>query len=109
VRLCGERNQGMERKLLNILISDILEMKHVSPGLKNLNWRYNKMKTKKSEKKMKLNKITVSNLGNREMHQVMGGCPPISIDCKSLEPDCDVVFILDPGTVWIVVSGCAEG
>jgi natural product precursor len=57
------------------------------------------MKTKKSEKKVKLTKVTVTNLSNREMHHLMGGdqCPPMTLGCMSIEFRCR--FILNPGTI----------
>jgi hypothetical protein len=59
------------------------------------------MKTKKSEKKMKLTKITVTNLSTREMHQVMGGgepCSPMTLGCTPSIDACTCMPHLAPGT-----------
>ena len=43
------------------------------------------MKTKKTEKKLKLRKITISSLNRVKMSEVIGGCPP-----PSAKKDCPV-------------------
>jgi hypothetical protein len=43
------------------------------------------MKTKQTEKKLRLNKITISSLNRVKMREVIGGCPP-----PSQKKDCPV-------------------
>ena len=69
--------------------------------LKKFKLEVDRMKTKKSEKKMKLGKITVSNLSTREMQQVMGGgepCPPMTLGCVNSVDVCTFIPHLGPGT-----------